>query len=48
MLGFIDKNNENDLKLAHELIATLEGKLSKRNLLVLLCQIEKIHLSWMS
>lgn len=47
-LGFIDKNLEGDVKLAKEIMTILDNKLSRRNLLVFLCQLERVHLSWMA
>jgi len=36
------------MKLANEIPKILENKLTKRNILVFLCQIEKILLPWMA
>jgi hypothetical protein len=47
LLGYIEKKNENDVKLAKDIIENLDHKLTRRNLLVYLCQIEKILLPWM-
>jgi hypothetical protein len=43
-LGYIDKSHENETKVAKEFITVLNSKFSRVNLLVALCQLEKIHL----
>jgi hypothetical protein len=45
--GYIERGLEADMKLAAEIPKILEHSLTSRNILVLLCQVEKISLSWM-
>lgn len=46
-MGYIEKENANDQKFVKELCDIIESKLTRKNLLVLLCQVEKITLPWM-
>lgn len=47
-LGYIDRQLENDIKAATEISNILDQKLTRKNIMVFLCQLEKIHLSWMA
>ena len=37
ILGYIEKKNENEVKLAKDIVENLDKRLSRRNLLVFLC-----------
>jgi hypothetical protein len=47
-LGFIEPEIEKEVTQARELLQILGGQSSKKNCLILLCQVEKIYLTWMS
>lgn len=46
-LGFVSWDVETDKKAATDLLIVLDYKLSKRNVLVLLAQVEKVSAAWM-
>lgn len=42
-LGFVEEDNENDKALCELIHQMLSGRVTRRNLLVFLSQIEKVH-----
>ena len=46
-LGYINQSSEKDMALAKDLTRLVEKEFNKRNVFVLLCQIERIWHPWM-
>jgi len=46
-LGYVERGNKADAKLIEEAEEILQNRLTRENVFLFLCQVEKINMSWM-